>query len=410
MPVTAKITNTSIGKLKPEDRRLNDSELKGFHARISPKGSISYYLYYRLDGKQVNFLLGRHGALTPAQARDLAKLKAGEVAAGVDVQEVKKENKQTQEREKLTRFATYVEHKYYPWLLAKGTKTAEKINHVLTNTFDFLADKQLSKVSAWDLEKWRAQRKKEGMAPATINYYISTLKGAMSRAVDWGLIEGHEIGKVKALKVDNTRVKYLSDREEKRLLAALQERDLLMKSKRESANEFRRVRHLELLPNLRQFRFADHIEPIVLLAMNTGMRRGEIFQLTWSAIDLSIPSLEVKSGTAKSGKGRHIPLNLTVLEMLKDWRKQTSSETYVFEGAEGKPLTDIKKGWAGVVKQAELVEFNFHDLRHHFASKLVMKGVDLNTVRELLGHADMKMTLRYAHLAPEHKAAAVSLL
>ncbi|WP_083481667.1 tyrosine-type recombinase/integrase [Agarivorans gilvus] len=70
----------------------------------------------------------------------------------------------------------------------------------------------------------------------------------------------------------------------------------------------------------------------------------------------------------------------------------------------------MKKGWVKVVDLAELEDFNFHDLRHHFASKLVMKSVDLNTVRELLGHADMNMTLRYAHLAPEHKAAAVNLL
>ena len=83
---------------------------------------------------------------------------------------------------------------------------------------------------------------------------------------------------------------------------------------------------------------------------------------------------------------------------------------YVFPGAEGARLEDIKKGWAPLVKAAKVEAFTFHDLRHTFASKLVMAGVDLNTVRELLGHADLKMTLRYAHLAPEHKAAAVAKL
>ncbi len=82
----------------------------------------------------------------------------------------------------------------------------------------------------------------------------------------------------------------------------------------------------------------------------------------------------------------------------------------MFSKASGGRLTDIKTAWGNLVKAAELDDFRFHDLRHTFASNLVMAGVDLNTVRELLGHSDIKMTLRYAHLAPEHKAAAVELL
>jgi site-specific recombinase XerD len=83
----------------------------------------------------------------------------------------------------------------------------------------------------------------------------------------------------------------------------------------------------------------------------------------------------------------------------------------VFAGASpDEPLTDVKKAWASLMKRAKLTAFRFHDLRHTFASKLVMAGVDLNTVRELLGHSDITMTLRYAHLAPEHKANAVERL
>ncbi|HAS6359681.1 TPA: DUF4102 domain-containing protein, partial [Vibrio vulnificus] len=86
MAIKQKITASSIKNLTIADERLNDTEISGFHARISPKGVIKYYLYYRIHGKQRNFLLGSANALTPAQARDLAKEKAGQVAAGEDVQ------------------------------------------------------------------------------------------------------------------------------------------------------------------------------------------------------------------------------------------------------------------------------------------------------------------------------------
>lgn len=82
----------------------------------------------------------------------------------------------------------------------------------------------------------------------------------------------------------------------------------------------------------------------------------------------------------------------------------------VFPGKNGEKLKSVKKAWANILKLAQIKNFRWHDLRHHFASKLAMGGVDLNTIRELLGHSDIQMTLRYAHLAPQHKAKAVAVL
>ena len=95
--------------------------------------------------------------------------------------------------------------------------------------------------------------------------------------------------------------------------------------------------------------------------------------------------------------------------VLKRWQASSPTDR-VFPGKGGRRLVDVKTSWAILMRDADLKAFRFHDTRHDFASKLVMAGVDLNTVRELLGHSDITMTLRYAHLAPEHKAAAVEKL
>lgn len=152
------------------------------------------------------------------------------------------------------------------------------------------------------------------------------------------------------------------------------------------------------------------MHPMILLSINTGLRQGELFSLRWDNVNLEQAMLTIEGAYAKSGKTRHIPLNTEALNTLKTWRKQTSGNGIVFSSKDGKPFDNVKKAWAGILAEAKIENFRWHDMRHHFASRLVMVGVDLNTIRELLGHADMAMTLRYAHLAPEHKANAVEKL
>ncbi|XQW85673.1 tyrosine-type recombinase/integrase [Thalassotalea piscium] len=405
-----KITNSSIKALNVDDGRVNDTELSGFHARISPKGKITYYLFYRHNGKQVNYKLGSHPEISPSQARDLAKAKLGEVANGVDVQEVKKEAKRQTELAKHTKLESYLDQQYLPWLTTRNAKTANRIVKSIKTGFPDYLEKQLATIVAWDIEKWRNLKTKSGMSPATINSYVNTLKGALSRAVEWGIIDSHDLNKVKSLKMDNAVVRYLTKIEETSLYSSLRNRDRKVKDERENGNLFRQQRSYSLLPELRHCNYCDYLEPLIILAVNTGMRKGEILGLEWSHIDLDKEFLTVISGNSKSGKGRHIPLNKAAKEALINWLDDTNYQGYVFKGVDGQPIKDIKKAWGNLLNVAEITDFRFHDLRHHFASKLVMAGVDLNTVRELMGHSDLKMTLRYAHLAPEHKAAAVNLI
>lgn len=181
-------------------------------------------------------------------------------------------------------------------------------------------------------------------------------------------------------------------------------RDLEHAAARRSANEWRAARNRPLFPDVPEGAFADHLTPVVLLAMNTGLRRGELLALDWSDINLQARMLTVRRENAKSGKQRHVPLNAEAMAVLRQWASQDSGSGSVFG------ISGIKSSWDTLLTTAQIEGFRFHDLRHHFASRLVMAGVDLNTVRELLGHADLTMTLRYAYLAPEHLAAAVEKL
>jgi integrase len=151
--------------------------------------------------------------------------------------------------------------------------------------------------------------------------------------------------------------------------------------------------------------------PIVLVALNTGMRRGEIIQLIWNNVSFDNNNITVSAETAKSSKMRKISMNKETLRVLDNWRKQSSRSGLVFPNpANGKPLVEIKSMWVNILKDAEINNFRFHDLRHTFASKLVMKGATLYTVQTLLGHSTQEMTMRYAHLSPESTAQAVALL
>ncbi len=137
------------------------------------------------------------------------------------------------------------------------------------------------------------------------------------------------------------------------------------------------------------------------------MRKGEIFNLKWQDVNFDLKLIHVSD--SKNSEARDIPLNDTCYETLKALReKAEEGQDYIFVNPKtGKPYDDIKRSFKTALKKAEIEDFTFHDLRHTFASHLVMNGVDLMTVKELLGHKEIKMTMRYSHLSPDHKKIAV---
>jgi len=230
----------------------------------------------------------------------------------------------------------------------------------------------LQDISTRRVEAYKANRI-TSVKPASVNRELGVLKHMLNVAVEWGYLCENPARPVKKLRENNARLRYLTKGEIDRLVAAA---------------------------------YSD-LKPIITMAVNTGMRRGEIFDLKWEHIDLRNRVLEVVD--PKNGDKRALPINKTLLEVLHRLPRRLDTP-YVFPGKNGGRLTDIKKGFLTARKTAGLDDVTLHTCRHTFASHLVMAGVDLMTVKELLGHKSIKMTERYSHLSPHHKANAVKVL
>ena len=397
------ITAGLVATLQPARHpyEIRDARLTGFLVRVQPSGRSSYICQFA-RGRRIT--LGRVGVLSVSAARELAIQHLSDVTKGIDP--IAKRY-----AERAATLKDYLDNEYGPWFTTNRKSGHAILKRIRWCFCKWLGQKRLDQISPLEVDRWRSSRLREGISPVTLNRDLQGLKAALSKAVEWGLIAHHPLARVKPFRKDkNSSTRYLSSEEEVRLRHALDVREQRMREERQSANAWRRVRRYEEMAEIREDEFADYLKPVVLLTINTGLRRGEVFNLRWSHVTEVPPTIEVEGPNSKSGQTRHVPLNQEARAILRQWRRQGPGRRYVFPSLDGKRMTTIKNSWTNLVKLAELDRFRFHDLRHHFASRLVMAGIPLNTVRELMGHADIDMTLRYAHLAPRHKADAVEVL
>lgn len=214
-------------------------------------------------------------------------------------------------------------------------------------------------------------------SPATVNRYLYSLSHLFTVAVkDWDLLDRNPVRSVQKEIEPRRRARFLSDDERVRLL-----------------NECRKSRWSSLYC-------------LVLLAISTGARRGELINLKWSEISLRSASPEIFLRETKNGDSRFVPLfgqSLSILRRLK--RRCRSRCQYVFPapGSNNRPYYFFDAHWYRALEAAAIEDFRFHDLRHTCASYLARQGTSLLEIADVLGHRSLRMTLRYAHLADSHK-------
>lgn len=229
-----------------------------------------------------------------------------------------------------------------------------------------------------------ATRKSERRSPATTLRYIAALSHVFTVAMkEWGWVEDNPCRKVTKPKEPAGRVRFLSEDERDRLLTACRES--------------------------RQPALYD----VVVLAMSTGMRRGEIMHLTWDAVDLDRGMILLAPEKTKTGERRAVPLVGHALERMKARaRIRRIDTTYVFAGTrkpgqKAKPV-DLQAAWIGALERAGIEGFVFHDLRHTAASYLAMNGASIAEIAAVLGHKTLAMVQRYSHLSQAHTSAVVA--
>lgn len=214
----------------------------------------------------------------------------------------------------------------------------------------------------------------EKYSNAYVNRYLACIKTIFNIGIKNELIKTTPMKAVKMMKEDNHKIRYLTADEETRLFKELPE----------------------------------HLKPIVICALQTGLRKSNILQLRWELVDLEFRFIEVLAQQNKGHKIIKIPISDKLLETLESLPRNSE---YVFANPDtGKPYRDISEGFKNACDRANIENFRFHDLRHTVATRLVEKGIDLRVVQEIMAHSTIITTQRYMHPTPKRKLEAISVL
>jgi len=332
-------------------------------ASIFKRGNI-YYISYYVDGRRKKKVIGKSKKIAEIARNDievkLAKNTIGIIDKNRDI-------------------GKFIEE-YLAYSASNKAKSTFRRDSVILNK-NFLPNietNELSKITAHALEDYKIERLK-AVKDMTVNRELITIKAMFNKAVEWGYLDKSPAEQIKLFKIrKDERPHFLSKEEIDKLL--------------ESCTE--------------------GLYPFVYTALNTGLRSSELVYLRWTDVDLDRRKILVHSRDdwqTKSGKSRNIDINDNLLMFLKKYKHERSE--YVFCTKDDRPLVNnLNRRFKNAAKRAGLEKISIHTLRHTFASHLVMAGVPLATVSSLLGHSDIKTTMIYAHLSPDHLKDAINKL
>ena len=345
------------------------AKANGIYERTGKHGDVTYYIRYQVDGTDIKERVGRKSrGFTREMARGALKSRLGDIAQGhFNLEKVRKPVPFSKLVDKYREFASGYK---------RGWDTEK---YIVEEFASLLGDTPLAQITTWQIEKWKAEAGKR-LNPVTVNRRLTVIKHIFKKAVEWDVLKSNPATSVKRFAVTSERTRFLTEQEIKVLLEECE----------------KQVTSPWLLP-------------LVTLALHTGMRQGELLKLKWQNIDLERASITIIQG--KTMRRKTIAINKPAREAL-EWLRENCYGDLLFMWPWGDPIgkVTVYDAFKKACNAAKIEDFRFHDLRHTFASHLVMAGVDLVTVKELLGHKTINMTNRYTHLAQDHKAQAVAKL
>lgn len=429
---------------------LNQLDIKGLSVRLYKKnfkltkstfkphnktehGSVYFRYRDRVSQKLITKKLGNYCPLSFKQHQSLAiKLLASNELGTSIIQNMHK----VESNNCGYTLYKFLNNNFYENKLEENPKTIDKKIKVVTRNFPNLLNVKLNLINAEAVKDWLKQKERTLtkrqisagesrwiVKPSTLKEAVCLLRSCMELAKEQGVIKEHDLYTLPKFKIDNEIIRYLSEQEEIRLFIEINLRNEQRLESRERTIEHRKGRGITPPPKLDKCAFADHVSPFIILFKETGIRPGTIMNSRWSDIDFESRFFRIRKSIDKKSLANFVPLNDLAFATLKEWRKHhihtdclklidKKSDVWLFPSSQNPEfqLTTIKSAWQTIIKRSKIDNFRFYDLRHDFASKIMMSTGNIYLVSHLLNHRQIETTKRYAHLMDKSKMIAVQTL